>query len=58
MRLQCVEYILSATTLCKLTVAVIANYLDGAFHIGLVGYESLTEGVLLACSLQDLSLEE
>ena len=58
MGLQCVKYILSATALCKLTVAVIANHLDGALHVGLVGYESLTEGVFLACSLQDLSLEE
>ena len=38
--------------------SVIANYLNGALHIGLVGNKRLTEGVTLTCSLQNLRLEE
>ena len=37
---------------------MVADHLDGALHIGLVGYKGLAEGVALASSLQNLGLEE
>lgn len=52
------EHILGRTALCELAVAVVAYHLDGALHIGLVGYESFAEGITLTCSFQDLSLKE
>ena len=58
MGLHCSEHVLGRAALSELTVTVVADDLNGTFHIGLVGYERLTEVVGLTCCLEDLGLEE
>ena len=55
--LEGVQYVVCGTALCELAVAVQTDHLRGTVHIGLVGYETLTEVVGLPGLLQDFRLE-
>ena len=58
MILQCGQYVLGRTTLCKLAIAMIANHLNGTFHVGLVLHKRFAQVHLLTSGLQDFGLEE